>query len=470
MRRVLWLGRAVRNRHRHSIEQASRRWRGGRPDDSARTRRKILISTQVDPTFEPTLAPTYEPTLQPSDKPTVAPSYGPSAPPSIGPSAEPSYAPSFSETHEPTLKPSMEPSAAPSWQPFIIDSVNCDPNKAAPLQVLRWEDADEYSLRSWDFQTGEYKKEYNIDYFDGHINAVAMWERADGNNYAIGSFGGNLSWFSKKKRIDIGSLVYDTPNAGTVIGNDYYYARSPGKDERNCGIYFVEDIAGEPRFETNSNLCISKSVFKGAVLDFVAANEDDADRYGTSSTYVDDNEAEGLYLFGLGEQHEVLIVKIVDKMPQAYAVVDSVIDWRSKEDDDEPSDDSGYGAGYSFLGPTEQRFFFTSNQGFGMFELQMPISVPDDCWNTGTNTDDHRECKDAPAATLTWMGASAVTNYNDGLNCPVTTVFGSAEIKLSRRHHSLVDLCTGLRAHILCPDIRPVTNAFQIGPTDTAES
>ena len=42
-----WLGRAVRNRHRHAIEQVSCRWRGGRHDDSARTRRKILISTQV---------------------------------------------------------------------------------------------------------------------------------------------------------------------------------------------------------------------------------------------------------------------------------------------------------------------------------------------------------------------------------------------------------------------------------------
>ena len=42
------LARAARNRHRHAIEQASRRWRGGRRDDSARTRRKILISTQVD--------------------------------------------------------------------------------------------------------------------------------------------------------------------------------------------------------------------------------------------------------------------------------------------------------------------------------------------------------------------------------------------------------------------------------------
>ena len=36
MTRPSWLGRAARNRHRHAIEQASRRWRGGRRDDSAR--------------------------------------------------------------------------------------------------------------------------------------------------------------------------------------------------------------------------------------------------------------------------------------------------------------------------------------------------------------------------------------------------------------------------------------------------
>ena len=46
VRRVHWFHRAVRNRHRHAIEQASRRWRGGRRDDSARTRRKTLISKQ----------------------------------------------------------------------------------------------------------------------------------------------------------------------------------------------------------------------------------------------------------------------------------------------------------------------------------------------------------------------------------------------------------------------------------------
>ena len=40
MTRPCWLRRAVRNRHRHAIEQAPRRWREG-------TRRKTLISTQA---------------------------------------------------------------------------------------------------------------------------------------------------------------------------------------------------------------------------------------------------------------------------------------------------------------------------------------------------------------------------------------------------------------------------------------
>ena len=33
--RPSWLGRAVRNKHHHTIEQASRRWRGGRRDERA---------------------------------------------------------------------------------------------------------------------------------------------------------------------------------------------------------------------------------------------------------------------------------------------------------------------------------------------------------------------------------------------------------------------------------------------------
>ena len=49
MTRPSWLGRAARNRHRHAIEQASRRWRGGRRSDSGRTRRKFDFHTGKDP-------------------------------------------------------------------------------------------------------------------------------------------------------------------------------------------------------------------------------------------------------------------------------------------------------------------------------------------------------------------------------------------------------------------------------------
>ena len=51
MTRPCWLRRVVANQHRHAIEQASRRWRGRGRDDSARTRHKILISTQVEAFF-----------------------------------------------------------------------------------------------------------------------------------------------------------------------------------------------------------------------------------------------------------------------------------------------------------------------------------------------------------------------------------------------------------------------------------
>ena len=43
-----WLRRVVRNRHRHAIEQASRRWRGDRRGDSGRTRRKFDFRTGED--------------------------------------------------------------------------------------------------------------------------------------------------------------------------------------------------------------------------------------------------------------------------------------------------------------------------------------------------------------------------------------------------------------------------------------
>ena len=58
MTRPCWLRRTVRNPLCHAVEQALRRWRGGRRDDSARTRRKLLISTQAPSTRRRSPAPT----------------------------------------------------------------------------------------------------------------------------------------------------------------------------------------------------------------------------------------------------------------------------------------------------------------------------------------------------------------------------------------------------------------------------
>ena len=68
------LRRAVTYWHRHAFEQAWRRWRGGRCDDSARTRRKILISTQARPAGA--AAPSDGPGDYVSEAPFARPSRG----------------------------------------------------------------------------------------------------------------------------------------------------------------------------------------------------------------------------------------------------------------------------------------------------------------------------------------------------------------------------------------------------------
>ena len=113
MTRPTWLSRAARNRHRHAIEQASRQWRGGRRGDSARTRRKILISTQV-PTTPPSPAPSALPTTSvPTTPPSEVPSPVPTSKPSAMPTAVPIPAPSGQPTPRPTPKPTPAPTAIP---------------------------------------------------------------------------------------------------------------------------------------------------------------------------------------------------------------------------------------------------------------------------------------------------------------------------------------------------------------------
>ena len=60
---------------------------------------------------------------------------------------------------------------------------------------------DEYTVRELNVDTGEYDLVYEIDYFDGHINAVAMLDGGDYGYYALGAFGGYLCRFDDEGKI-----------------------------------------------------------------------------------------------------------------------------------------------------------------------------------------------------------------------------------------------------------------------------
>ncbi len=61
--------------------------------------------------------------------------------------------------------------------------------------------------------------------------------------------------------------------------------------------------------------------------------------------------------------------------------------------------------------------FFASNEGWGIFELHWPLAVPEECWNTGFETDAHVVC--ASTANLTRWHDSEESSSNDGMNCPL---------------------------------------------------
>ena len=58
------------------------------------------------------------------------------------------------------------------------------------------------------------------------------------------------------------------------------------------------------------------------------------------------------------------------------------------------------------------------NDGEGLFQIGLPISVDEDCWNSGDDPTDHSKC-DSSSATLTRVADAAKAESNDGMNCPV---------------------------------------------------
>ena len=206
---------------------------------------------------------------------------------------------------QPTLyMPSPAPNYGPSAKPTML---TCEPFDCAaysePIQILqRDKDEDMYSVCELNTVTGEYDVLYDIDWFDGHINAAGMFVGVDGSRYAYASFGGYLCAFDAHKKCCLDQpLAEPKPNAGTLVHTDYYYSKDPGGGTER-GFHWVQNVTGTPIFHDDVLFKISASVYEGTVLDVATVDE-----FFVGEELIDDGVTNGRYLVGMAEGFEVLV-------------------------------------------------------------------------------------------------------------------------------------------------------------------
>ena len=356
-------------------------------------------------------APTVEPTLAPSL------SHMPSTytPTTTQPSAAPSYAPT---TYSPTLAPSLSCDTDTCWEDASVAQFDCA-SFVDPVQVLVAAGATTYSIREWSAD-GSFSLIEQMDYFEGHVNAAGMYEGPyEGAQYAVGAFTedpDNLESISYLCRFDgashicfDGPLALWKPNAGAVLGLNYYYGNNLGRDSASRGLYWVENVRGPSTTSHNDvALEINDALYAGGVYDFTSIIEDGRDIFD------DKYNEDGKYLVGLADDASLLIIHIADDgTPDAYAVLDT----QSKT----TLADAKFGAAYSYRwreANPRWLVLFGENSGSGLFQLETDtaISIPNSCWNKVTDRlSAHARC--ATVAQLTYAGPSAESSSNDGLNC-----------------------------------------------------
>lgn len=176
-------------------------------------------------------------------------------------------------------------------------------------------------------------------------------------------------------------------------------------------VYWVEGLdTAAPVFHEDYGFVIPDDLFTRSVLDFAPLKEKRDD------VWIDDGEAKGEYLVGLAQAFELVVVRLGDDgAPDAYAVIPGVADWRSRTPQ---SGTSAFGAAFTYRSATwgDAQVFFASNEGWGLFELELPVVVPEGCWNADEETQNHVVCE-ASSASLVYRMASLDASSNDGLNC-----------------------------------------------------
>ncbi|KAH8094179.1 DNA binding protein [Aureococcus anophagefferens] len=249
-----------------------------------------------------------------------------------------------------------------------------------------------YGVASLEVTTGEYDILWDVDWFDGHVNAVGLYAPEGEGTYAWGTFGGCLCKFYRVRtqRLDA-PLEEEKPNN---IRDD------------------------EPVFHSGVEFLVSEDLYEDAVLDVATVSETGGqvwidDDLADGQVWIDDDLVDGSYLFRLGGAFEIFVGKIItgSGYPETYAVLESDVAWQDG--------DQEFGAAFTFYDPQgDVHVLFSSNQGSGVYELALPIAIPDGCWNTGVDTSSRAGCSAAGAQPINYIDPSDETDSNDGMDCP----------------------------------------------------
>ncbi|KAK7236651.1 hypothetical protein SO694_0024702 [Aureococcus anophagefferens] len=199
--------------------------------------------------------------------------------------------------------PTAAPTLAPTLSPVL--SFNCTTYDTR-VQVLQVDDdSDMYGVASLEATTGEYDILWDVDWFDGHVNAVGLYAPEGEGTYAWGSFGGCLCKFYRVRaqRLDA-PLEEEKPNVDAVLGGGDDYSKDVSRDERR--FYWVESILDdEPVSRSGVEFLVSEDLYEEAVLDVATVTETGG------QVWIDDDLVDGSYLFRLGEAFEIFVGKII---------------------------------------------------------------------------------------------------------------------------------------------------------------
>ena len=190
-----------------------------------------------------------------------------------------------------------------------VQAFDCE-NHPYPIQIFKYSDSDYYSVKELDQSTGAYNDVFDLTWFDGHINAAALYDAGeDGSSIAFASMGGEFCRFDASDKVcfDTALQLGGKPNVGAIIDTTYYYARSLG-DGKSTGraIYTVDGLQHDaPTFYDDILVEFSEDVISGKILDFAGVKEDAGGVCVTTA-------CDGRYLLGLAKDFSLMLVRIND--------------------------------------------------------------------------------------------------------------------------------------------------------------